>query len=68
MLIKGKSKFNAKDKDGFTPLLRCCQESPMTKDPKQESADEIKISEDKANQDQSRADTIRALVSKGKAI
>ena len=40
----------------------------MTKDPKEESADEIKISEDKANQDQSRADTIRALVSKGKAI
>ena len=73
LLDKGKSKFNAKDKDGFTPLLRCCQESPMTKDTpsnndqtdqKTEKEDE----EDKIKQDKSRAEIIKALVAKGASI
>jgi len=73
LLDKGKSKFNAKDKDGFTPLLRCCQESPMTKDTpsnndqtdqKTEKEDE----EDKTKQDKSRAEIIKALVAKGASI
>ena len=68
LLDKGKSKFNAKDKDGFTPLLRCCQESPMTKDTPpddDQTEDQKKKEEDKIKQDKSRAEIIKALVAKG---
>ena len=72
LLDKGKSKFNAKDKDGFTPLLRCCQESPMTKDtPSNNDQTEQKTEkdeEDKIKQDKSRAEIIKALVAKGANI
>ena len=49
--------------DGFTPLLRCCQESPMAKDDPNES--EAKKTEDKSNQDNFRAEIIKLLVGKG---
>ena len=72
LLDKGKSKFNAKDKDGFTPLLRCCQESPMTKDtPSNNDQTDQKTEkevEDKIKQDKSRAEIIKALVAKGANI
>ena len=69
LLDKGKSKFNAKDKDGFTPLLRCCQESPMTKDTlDDDQTDQKKKEEDKIKQDKSRAEIIKALVAKGANI
>ena len=63
LLQRGKSKIDAKDKDGFTPLLRCCQESPMAKDDPNES--EAKKTEDKSNQDNFRAEIIKLLVGKG---
>jgi ankyrin repeat protein len=73
LIEDGKSKVDLPDKDGFTPLHRCCQESPMPKkeDQEEEGAAEVtsankeaKAQENKLN-DEKRGKIVKLLISNG---
>jgi len=74
LIQQGKSKVKAQDKDGFSPIHRCCQEPPMpSKKPKtntdgndEENKDEEELTpEQKAQIDIDRSEIINLLVAKG---
>lgn len=58
-----------KDKDGFTPLHRCCQEPPPpASKPKNEEVEAEKIeltAEEKSQNDCNRSEIVKLLVAKG---
>lgn len=75
MVETGNSKVDLKDKDGFTPLHRCCQESPATSSPPKKSEEgqeaaeaQPNVEDEKAKLRQSdldRSEIVKLLVAKG---
>jgi len=71
LVENGKSKVQALDKDGFSPLHRCCQEPPFPNKKQEKSADdddkkEKEVTpEEKAQNDKQRSQIVNLLVAKG---
>ena len=57
----GKSKVNSKDKEGFTPLHRVCQEAPPQKKTEENEVEEP----EKCKNDEERSHIVNLLVAKG---